>query len=74
MGDLACRRPGTRLGGRHVVDPDGRTIAEVPSTPQNAAVAARRGVTAICQASPPSNANSQFRPVCASCEVSVMLG
>ena len=36
MGDLACRRPGTRPGGRHVVDPVGGTIAEVPSAPQNA--------------------------------------
>jgi hypothetical protein len=33
------------------------------------AVAAKSGVTAICQASPPpSNANSPFRHVCASCE------
>jgi hypothetical protein len=41
MGDLACRRPGSRFGGQRVVDPDGRTVAEVPSTPQNAAVAAK---------------------------------
>ena len=35
-GGSPWRRSGTRLGGQHVVDPDGRTIAEVRSAPQNA--------------------------------------
>jgi len=72
MGDLACPRPGARLGGQRVVDPDGPDDVEVPSMLQKAGRHREERRDSYPPGKPTSNANCQFRRVRVSWEVSIM--